>query len=82
MSKRCACFVLAIAWSAAAAAQEPARPRGLPGTQSHRIEEPVFKGRAVVYEAGKEHRRTILLVHGLGNDGAGDFADHVPWLAR
>jgi pimeloyl-ACP methyl ester carboxylesterase len=54
----------------------------LPGSQSHRIEEPVFKGRAVVYEAGKEHKRTILLVHGLGSNGAGDFADHASWLAR
>lgn len=82
MRTRCACFVLAIAWCAAVAAQEPARPPGLPGSQSHRIEEPVFKGRAVVYEAGKEHERTILLVHGLSNNGAGDFADHASWLAR
>ena len=82
MRTRCACCVLAIAWFAAVAAQEPARPPGLPGSQSHRIEEPVFKGRAVVYEAGKEHKRTILLVHGLGNKGAGDFADHASWLAR
>jgi len=79
---RCACFVLAIAWFATVAAQEPARPPGLPGSQSHRIEEPVFKGRAVVYEAGKEQARTILLVHGLSNNGAGDFADHATWLAR
>lgn len=42
----------------------------------------MFKGRAVVYEAGKEHQRTILLVHGLGNNGAGDFANHASWLAR
>lgn len=68
--------------SFAAAAQESARPPGLPGTTVHRIKEPVFKGQAVVYEAGKEHARTVLLVHGLGNNGASDYADQVSWLAR
>jgi pimeloyl-ACP methyl ester carboxylesterase len=42
----------------------------------------VFKGRAMVYEAGSEHRRTLLLVHGLGSNGASDFAEHAAWLAR
>ena len=42
----------------------------------------MFQGQAVVYEAGREHRRSLLLVHGLGNNGAGDFSDHVAWLAR
>lgn len=81
MSARRACLLLALAWSAGAAAQAPARPPGLPGYQAHRIEEPVFKGRAVLYEAGREHRRTLLLVHGLGSNGAADFAEHAAWLA-
>lgn len=42
----------------------------------------MFKGRALVYEAGSEHRRTLLLVHGLGSNGASDFAEHAAWLAR
>lgn len=42
----------------------------------------MFKGRAVVYEAGRERKRTILLVHGLGSNGAADFAEHAAWLAR
>jgi pimeloyl-ACP methyl ester carboxylesterase len=42
----------------------------------------VFKGRAVVYEAGRGHPRTLLLVHGLGSNGASDFAEHAAWLAR
>lgn len=42
----------------------------------------MFKGRAMVYEAGREHRRTLLLVHGLGSNGASDFAEHAAWLAR
>lgn len=66
----------------AAAAPESARPLGLPGTTEHRIKEPVFKGQAVVYETGQEHARTILLVHGLGNNGASDYRDQIDWLAR
>jgi pimeloyl-ACP methyl ester carboxylesterase len=42
----------------------------------------VFKGQAVVYETGKEHAPTVLLVHGLGDNGARDYAEHVSWLAR
>ena len=42
----------------------------------------MFKGRAAVYEAGRERKRTILLVHGLGANGAADFAEHAAWLAR
>jgi pimeloyl-ACP methyl ester carboxylesterase len=42
----------------------------------------VFNGRAMVYEAGKEHPRSLLLVHGLGSNGASDFAEHAAWLAR
>ena len=76
------CLVLALGWLGAAAAQEPARAPGLPGAQAHRIEEPVFKGRAVVYEAGREHPRTLLLVHGLDGNGASVFAEHAAWLAR
>ena len=40
---------------------------GLPGMQSQRIEESVFGGHAYVYQAGKEHARSVLLVHGLGS---------------
>jgi pimeloyl-ACP methyl ester carboxylesterase len=36
----------------------------------------------MVYEAGREHPRTLLLVHGLGSNGASDFAEHAAWLAR
>lgn len=50
--------------------------------EPHRIDEPVFNGHAYVYEAGKEHARSIVLVHGLGNEGARDFTEQVAWLAR
>ena len=69
---------------AAAGAQAAAQPAGespaMPGMQLHRIEEPVFKGRVAVYEAGRGKARAILLVHGVGADGARDYSDHIAWL--
>jgi pimeloyl-ACP methyl ester carboxylesterase len=59
-----------------AAAADPA------GMRSERIETPVFGGEAVIYEAGPREARSVLLVHGIGNDGARDFAGEVEWLAR
>jgi len=52
----------------------------MPGMQLHRIEEPVFNGRVAVYETGRGKARAILLVHGIGTDGARDFSDHIAWL--
>jgi pimeloyl-ACP methyl ester carboxylesterase len=75
-------IVFAVVACAAVAAEDVARAPGLPGTKLHRIKEPVFKGQAVVYEVGREHAQTVLLVHGLGDAGASDYADHVAWLAR
>ncbi|HKQ30148.1 MAG TPA: alpha/beta hydrolase [Burkholderiales bacterium] len=56
-------------------------PRTLAGMETHRISEPVFNGHANVYEAGREHPRSIVLVHGIG-DGPVDFAEHIGWLSR
>lgn len=52
----------------------------MPGMQFYRIEEPVFNGRVAVYEAGRGKTRAILLVHGIGEDGARDYSDHIAWL--
>jgi pimeloyl-ACP methyl ester carboxylesterase len=49
---------------------------------SHRIDVAGLGGRAYVYEAGKENARTVMLVHGLGDNGACDYREHIPWLAR
>jgi pimeloyl-ACP methyl ester carboxylesterase len=54
----------------------------LPGMEVHRIDEPVFKGRVVVYEGGRGNPRGILLVHGIGSEGARDFREHIDWLQR
>lgn len=67
-----------------ASGAETAVCKGSPsaGMQSHRIEVQGLGGRAYVYEIGKEHPRSIVLVHGLGDIGACDFREHIPWLAR
>src|SRR5260221_9275555 len=64
----------------APAADEP-DPR-VPGTEARRIDEPVFGGQMAVYEAGRGNAREILLVHGIGEEGARDFRDHIAWLQR
>ena len=54
----------------------------VPGMEVQRIDEPVFKGHVVVYEAGKHNARGILLVHGIGSEGARDFREHIEWLRK
>ncbi len=64
-------------------APEPAVCKGgMPGMQAHRIEASVFNGRAYVYEAGREHTRSVMLVHGVGDAGACDYRVQIPRLAR
>src|SRR5260221_3308445 len=54
----------------------------VPAREARRIDEPVFGGQMVVYEAGRGNAREILLVHGIGEEGARDFRDHIAWLQR
>ena len=70
---------LASTAGALAAAEPEAR---IPGTEAHRIDEPVFGGQMVVYEAGRGNAREILLVHGIGEEAARDFRDHIAWLQK
>lgn len=74
----------AIPWlmTGAGAAETPAPDPGFAGMQAHRIEEPVLGGHMVVYEAGRGHARTVLLVHGIGAGGARDWRETVGWLQQ
>ena len=54
----------------------------MPGMEAHRIDEPVFNGRVVVYEAGRGRARSIVLVHGIGQEGARDYRDQIAWLEQ
>lgn len=50
--------------------------------QLYREREPVWNSQTLVIEAGLEHSQTILLVHGLGQNGFTDWASVIPELAR
>jgi pimeloyl-ACP methyl ester carboxylesterase len=54
---------------------------GLPGYRSEMVDAPGFTGQAYVMEAGPSEAPTLVLVHGLGENGATDFAPIVPALA-
>jgi len=73
-----AVFLASTAGALAAAEPEPR----VPGTEAHRIDEPVFGGQMVVYEAGSGNAREILLVHGIGDEAARDFRDPIAWLQK
>ena len=52
----------------------------MPGMTTHRMAEPVFNGQVAVYEAGRGNKRAIMLVHGIGEEGAHDYREHIAWL--
>jgi pimeloyl-ACP methyl ester carboxylesterase len=58
----------------------PALAAAVPGMDAQRIDEPVFGGQMVVYEAGRGRGHPLLLVHGIGQSGAGDWRESVAWL--
>src|SRR6266705_5720367 len=64
------------------AAEVAAQETRVPGTEARTVDEPVFGGQMVVYEAGRGNAREILLVHGIGQEGARDFRDHIAWLQK
>lgn len=70
-------FVVALALAASGPAQS-----AVPGLRTHVLNEPVFNGKAYVYEAGEKHPETIVLVHGIGTEGARGFETLATWLAR
>ncbi len=74
------CLVAALCFSMAGAHAADEQVPRVPGMEAHRIDEPVFKARVVVYEAGRGNARSILLVHGIGDEGARDYRDHIAWL--
>jgi pimeloyl-ACP methyl ester carboxylesterase len=57
-----------------------APPPAWPYEHEARIAEPVFGGYAQLYQAGVGQARRIVLVHGIGDNGARDFEPLVPWL--
>ena len=48
--------------------------------QQSRINEPIFDGVVHVIETGQKHKKTIILVHGLGYSGLRDWLDVIGQL--
>lgn len=46
------------------------------------VHEPVFNSRMYLVEAGLEHQDTVILVHGLGQNGYRDWRGVIPALAQ
>jgi pimeloyl-ACP methyl ester carboxylesterase len=54
----------------------------LSGYHSSRVESRVYPGPVYVMEAGPTDARTVILIHGIARDGAHDWDDLIPVLAR
>jgi pimeloyl-ACP methyl ester carboxylesterase len=81
VSRLCLPISVAIACllaSPAAKSEEPATS----GVIEERVFEPFFQGEAYVLEAGREHERTVVLVHGVGDAAARDWDSVIPELAK
>jgi len=46
------------------------------------IYDPVFDGRAYVYEAGMDHDKSVVLIHGIGDKASRDWNSLIPILSR
>lgn len=74
-------------WAVAAAVAagppvDPAAWMGVAGATAERVDEPVFDGTVMLYHAGARGAEPVVLVHGLGQNGARDWNKLVPALAQ
>lgn len=47
-----------------------------------KVAEPVFRGDSYVYETGRGHEQTLVLIHGIGGQGGMDFREMMATLGR
>ena len=69
----------------ASAAEDDAAPGdwiGVPGASAERVDEPVYGGKVMIYRAGRRDAEPIVLVHGIGQDGARDWRYVIQELAE
>ncbi|HWR73543.1 MAG TPA: alpha/beta hydrolase [Nitrospirota bacterium] len=69
----------------AAPAEKPApspQQASVPVMREMRVDEPIFKGQAVIYEGGAGNPRSVVLVHGVGDNAARDWDRLIPELVR
>ncbi len=79
-------IAVAVVWLAFASSPRCALAKdpwlNLPGGNVIYDEEPVFKDQAFIYEVGRNHKKSVVLVHGLGDGAARDWEQLIPLLAR
>jgi pimeloyl-ACP methyl ester carboxylesterase len=72
---------LAPALGAEAPPTDAAAWMGVKGATAELVDEPVFNGHLMLYRAGARGGEPVVLVHGLGQNGARDWGRIVPALA-
>jgi pimeloyl-ACP methyl ester carboxylesterase len=89
MTTRClgvslALAALVCAFPAHAAGDDPAPADwiGVSGASAELVGEPVFGGKVMLYRAGRRDAEPIVLVHGIGQDGARDWRYVIQALAE
>ena len=81
------CLVIATSWPVLAqdvpntGISIPSLPE-LSDSKEHMVVDPVSKGDTYIYEAGMENQVSILLIHGLGDEGSRNWSLLVPELAQ
>jgi pimeloyl-ACP methyl ester carboxylesterase len=74
-------FAAGIALMGTATANTPDWLHG-PNARAELVDEPVFGGRVMLYQAGRRGADAVVLVHGLGKAAAMDWAKLIPALAE
>jgi len=59
----------------------PSLPK-IPGSMEHMVVDPVSKGETYIYEAGMENQVSILLIHGVGDEGSLNWRHLIPELTE
>jgi len=80
-------LIVATSWSSSAqdilntAISIPSLPK-IPGSMEHLVVDPVSNGETYIYEAGKGNQVSILLIHGVGDEGSLNWRHLIPELAE
>src|SRR3954463_4814318 len=75
------CALVAPAAHAADDDPGPADWIGLRSASAQLVDEPVFAGKVMLYRAGRRDAEPIVLVHGIGQEGARDWRYVIQALA-
>jgi pimeloyl-ACP methyl ester carboxylesterase len=59
----------------------PSLPK-IPGSREHLVVDPVSNGETYIYEAGMGNQVSILLIHGVGDEGSLNWSHLIPELAK